>query len=157
MTQTSEFLTYFFENFSSLFLFQRNYCLTDFFETCPDKFITYLGEIQQIISTIPLRFSVLTSDNIDDQEYQLLEQQEFIYNRDDPTHRLISQGLRYQQTIDALGLQKSKWLEEIYKKFNILTLLNYVFRECLDFNFSDKQENIPSAIYHGALFSPQIL
>jgi hypothetical protein len=90
MTESNEFLNYLFDNFSSMFLFQENYCLSDFFETCPDKFVKYLREIQLIISTIPLRFSVLTPDRIDHQKYIELEKNEFIYNRDDPTHRLIS-------------------------------------------------------------------
>lgn len=66
---------------------------------------------------------------------------EFIYNRHDPAHRLVSQGLRDQSAIDSLGLQKAKWLEEVHKKFNVLSLINFIFRECLDTEFAPNEDS----------------
>lgn len=88
-----------------------------------------------------MRFSVLTSDRLEDAEFAEAEQREFIYNRDDPAHRLVSQGLRDQSALDSLGLQKAKWLEEVHKKFNVLSLINFVFRECLDTEFAPSQQS----------------
>ena len=55
-------------------------------------------------------------------------------------------------------MQKSKWLEEVYKKFNILSLINYAFRECLDFCFSEKNQKKEKIIeINGPLFCPSVL
>jgi len=42
--------------------------------------------------------------------------------------------------LDALGLEKSLWIEEVHKRFNILTLLNFAFRECIDTCFARKSD-----------------
>ena len=110
--------------------------MSDFYEFSPKSILDYVNEVQQVITTIPMRFSVLSSDKRDDAEYLEIEQREFIYNRDDPSHRLISQSLRRQVVLDALGLEKSLWIEEVHKKFNILTLFNFAFRECIDTCFA---------------------
>ena len=87
---TKDFLSYLFHHHSALFLFQKAYCLSDFYEFCPKSIIDYVNEVQQVITTIPMRFSALSSDRCDDAEYAEIEQREFIYNRNDPAHRLIS-------------------------------------------------------------------
>ena len=141
VSETRDFLKYLFEHYSALFLFQRTYCLSDFYECCPERILAYLREVQGVITTIPMRFSVLTSDRLEDAEFAEAEQREFIYNRHDPAHRLVSQGLRDQSALDSLGLQKAKWLEEVHKKFNVLSLINFVFRECLDTEFAPHQQS----------------
>ena len=41
------------------------------------------------------------------------------------------ESLRVQSKLDCLGLDKNQWIEEIHRKYNILCLLNYAFRECI--------------------------
>ena len=48
--------------------------------------------------------------------------------------------MRDQSSLDALGLEKRLWIEEVYKKFNVLSLLNFVFRECLATSFAADKE-----------------
>jgi hypothetical protein len=90
VSETKDFFRYLFDNYSALFLFQRAYCLSDFYECCPERVLAYLREVQNVITTIPMRFSVLTADRWEDAEFAETEQREFIYNRHDPAHRLIS-------------------------------------------------------------------
>ena len=92
--------------------------------------LDFIDQMQEVITAIPMRFSSLSSEVIDDQEYQNLVKTEFIYNRYDASHRLISKSFRYQLTLDTLGLEKSLWIEEVHRRFNILSLFNFAFREC---------------------------
>jgi len=65
--------------------------------------LSYVDEIQEVLTAIPMRFSLLSSDKYDDAEYIDLEtNKEFIFNREDPFHRLLSQAFRNQSTLDAL-------------------------------------------------------
>ena len=131
LAATKGFLDYVFQTNSALFLFQRTYCATDLFEFAPHHVLEYINQMQEVLSTIPMRFSILTSDMYDDAEYSEMAAQDFIYNGQEPACRLLAQSLRCQSTLDALGLEKSAWLAEVYKKFNVLSLLNFVFREFL--------------------------
>jgi hypothetical protein len=93
------------------------------------------------MTAIPMRFSVLSSDKIDDAEFAEIKLNEFIYNQQDPAYRLISQSLRYPSSMDALGLKKSYWKEQIHKRFNFLSLLNFAFREYIDTCLSMQAHN----------------
>lgn len=62
-------MAYMFHEWSALFLFQRTHCLSDFFEFCPTKAREYADEVQSTLTTIPLRFSILSSDKMDDAEH----------------------------------------------------------------------------------------
>jgi hypothetical protein len=131
LTATTGFLDYLFQTSSALFLFQRTYCATDLFEFAPPHILEYINQMQEVLSTIPMRFSILTSDMHDDTEYSEMAAKDFIYNGQEPACRLLTQSLRYQSALDVLGLEKSAWIAEVYKKFNVLSLLNFVFREFL--------------------------
>ena len=131
LTATTGFLDYLFQTSSALFLFQRTYCATDLFEFAPPHILEYINQMQEVLSTIPMRFSILTSDMHDDTEYSEMTAKDFIYNGQEPACRLLTQSLRYQSALDVLGLEKSAWIAEVYKKFNVLSLLNFVFREFL--------------------------
>ena len=87
-----------------------------------------------------MRFSILTSDKYDDTEYAELRSRDFIYNSKEPSCLLLTQSLRYQSTLDALGLEKCCWTEEVYKKFNVLSLVNFVFREYLATFLASEEE-----------------
>ena len=39
VSETRDFLKYLFDNYSAMFLFQRAYCLSDFYECCPEKIL----------------------------------------------------------------------------------------------------------------------
>ena len=64
------------------------------------------------MTTIPLRFSVL-AETLDDHEFSVFEEKEFIYNRNDLVYRMISQSLRYPSNLDLLGLDKVDWIVEV--------------------------------------------
>lgn len=81
---------------------------------------------------MPLKFSVLSSDKIDDNSWGQILSREFTYNRYEPYHHLFSKSLRYQSNLDALGREKFQWIEEILRRFNVLSIFNFAFREYLD-------------------------
>jgi len=86
--------------------------------------------MQSVMTTIPLRFGALGSESLSDQDYQTLSHNEFTHLKQDSSHRLLAKSFRYQSTLDVLGLEKSYWIEQVYQRFNLLTLFNYAFREC---------------------------
>lgn len=106
--------------------------MTDLFEFCPRYFNKYVEELQEVLTTVPLKFSVLSSDKIDDNSWGQILTREFTYNRHDPCHHLLSKSLRYQSNLDALGREKFLWIEEILRRFNVLSIFNFAFREYLD-------------------------
>lgn len=87
--KSSAFLDYLFSEHSALFVFQQTYCMTDAFEFCPAYFNEYVTQLQQVLTTVPLRFSVL-GDKFDDGLWSQLQSREFTYNRFDPCHLLLS-------------------------------------------------------------------
>jgi hypothetical protein len=125
-----EFLDYLIDNYGAFFIYQRSFALTDFLENAPQSIVSFVEEMQETVTLIPMKFSVLGSDAIDDHAYQSLVNHEFIYNRQDPSHRLISKSFRYLSVLDMLGMEMPLWKEEVVRRFNILSLLNYAFREC---------------------------
>ena len=114
--------------------------MADFFEFAPASITEFTDRVQEVLTTIPMRFSVLSSDMHDDGEHSEMVGREFIFNEKDPSYRLLSQSLRYQSNLDALGLEKLLWIEEVYRKFNVLSLLNFVFREYLSTFFCPDEE-----------------
>lgn len=107
---------------------------------------------------------MLSVDRMEDSEFDSLERdQEFVFNRFDPVHRLLSQAFRHQRALDALQLsgqvsdsegadgkkQKLKlradWIEEVQRRYNVLALLNYAVRECIDTCLTEKTEEAPQS------------
>jgi len=129
---TMPILDYLFAEHSAHFFFQKSYCMPDLFEFCPDYFNKYVEELQQVLTTVPLKFSVLSSDKIDDNSWSQLLGREFVYNRHEPCYHLLSKSIRNQSNLEALGREKYIWIEEILRRFNVLTIFNFAFREYLD-------------------------
>jgi hypothetical protein len=73
------------------------------------------------------------SDKYEDEQYSLLEDKEFLPFKDDMMHKIISYCLRYPNTLDLLGVDKTDWIIEVIQKFNMISILNYMFREALSF------------------------
>lgn len=120
-----------------MFLFQRTYSMSDMFQFCPDFALEYSSNLEKVVTTVPLRFSVV-SERYDDAAWSVFQQREFAYNRDEPIHRFISDSLRQQSNLDVLSgksssqNQKHAWIESACKRFNIVTLFNYHFLEYID-------------------------
>ena len=87
---------------ASMFLFQRTYSMSDMFQFCPDFALEYSTDLEKVITTVPLRFSVV-SERYDDATWAAFQQREFTYNRDEPIHRFISDSLRQQSHLDVLS------------------------------------------------------
>jgi hypothetical protein len=41
-----------------------------------------------------------------------------------------------------MGVEKCLWVEEVHKKFNVLSLFNYLFRECIDSFFNQDKDHV---------------
>ncbi len=125
-----EFINYLFDNYGSLFVCQKTFCLSEFLDNAPQSIRTYFENVAGILSTIPLRFSIL-KDSLHDNQFADLERHEFIYNKNDFMFKFISQTLRNQSNFDHLGIEKHDWIIEVIQKFNLISILNYIFREAL--------------------------
>jgi hypothetical protein len=47
--------------------------MTEIFQFCPKYVIDYADELQQVLTTVPLKYSILSSDYIDEFSWQTLE------------------------------------------------------------------------------------
>lgn len=63
--------------------------MSEFFELAPKHILKYFGYVASLITTIPLRFSIL-ADTYDDHEYSQFEEVEFIWNKSDILYKMIS-------------------------------------------------------------------
>ncbi|CDW89869.1 UNKNOWN [Stylonychia lemnae] len=131
VSKSTNFLEHLFDNYGAYFIAQKTYCMSEFLELAPLEMKQYFDNVSSVLSTIPMRFDILTDSNIDDSHYQSLENSEFIYNRYDLIYRFVSQSLRQQRYVDYLGLEKHDWIIEVIQKFNMITILNFIMRESL--------------------------
>lgn len=102
--------------------------MTEFFDLAPPQIKHFFDSTASTLSTIPLRLPQL-ADTYDENDWSDLCSKEFIYNQDDVMHKLISTALRQPKILQYLGLEKHEWLIEVNQKFNMLAVLNLVFRE----------------------------
>jgi len=66
LPRSTAFLEYIFDNFGGFFIAQKTYCMSDFLELCPPEMKLYFDNVSSLLSTIPMRFDILTDSNIDD-------------------------------------------------------------------------------------------
>ena len=123
-------MDYLFDTYGGFFIAQKTFCLSDFFDNAPKHIMNYFTNTASLLSTIPLRLQQMT-DQYDECQLAAVEKQEFVYNRNDVMYKFVSQSLRYQNNIDYLGLHKHDWIIEVIQKFNMLFIINYLFREAL--------------------------
>ena len=81
------------EHFGAYFIALRSYCLTEFFEMAPSHMLNYFENTAGIMTTIPLKFPSL-SGGMDESQWTDLCNSEFVYNKEELMHKVISQGLR---------------------------------------------------------------
>eukprot|EP00347_Sterkiella_histriomuscorum_P000210 403376762 len=142
--KSKDFLDYVFDTYGAFYICQRTFCMSDFLDYAPDHIKAYFRNVSLLLTTIPMRFEILTDNNLDDSQYSILENTEFVYNRYDLIYKLISSGMRQQRYIDYLGLEKHDWIVEVIQKFNMISILNYIFREALSLFQNKQQAAIPN-------------
>ena len=86
--------------------------MTEFLEDSPDNIKSFFQHTASILTTIPMKLLNLT-ESYDDNQWQKYNLSEFIYNRDDIIHRLVSEGLRHPKYLEYLGLEKHEWIVEV--------------------------------------------
>lgn len=74
---------------------------------------------------------MLSDNNVDDTQFAEYENSEFIPDRFDIMYRFISQSLRQTRCVETLGIEKQDWIVEVTQKFNLISIMNFVFREAL--------------------------
>ena len=129
LERTQSFLGYLVEHFGAYFIALRSYCLTEFFEMAPSHMLNYFENTAAIMTTIPLKFPSL-SGGMDESQWTDLCNSEFVYNKEELMHKVISQGLRQPKVFsDYMGHEQNEWLAEASQRFNVLSVLNFIFRE----------------------------
>lgn len=142
LERTQTFLQYIFNTFGGFFIANKTYCMSEFFEIAPPNIQTYFNNTSVTLTTIPLRLPSL-ADAYDDNTWGDLCTSEFIYNKDDIMHKLISKGLRHPKVLEYMGLEKHEWLVEVSQKFNMLAIMNQILREAIKvcaFKAAESQE-----------------
>ena len=110
--------------------------MTEFFELAPRNIQQYFDNVSSILSSMPLRIPSI-SNAFTDNEWIDINQSEFIYNRSDIMHKVISECLRQPKNLEFLGHNLPEtdentphdWIIEVTQKFNMLTVINFIMRE----------------------------
>jgi hypothetical protein len=129
-------LSYIFETFGAYFIAQKTYCMTEFFDLAPTNIQQYYDNVSAILSSMPLRIPSL-ANSFTDNEWIDINQSEFIYNRSDIIHKVVSECFRQPKNLDylshnALESDENKlhdWIIEVTQKFNMLSVINFIMRE----------------------------
>ena len=100
--------------------------MTELFDVAPAPVLNFFENTASIMTTIPLK---LIQSDLDEHEWHDLQCSEFVYNRSDLLYRVISESLRQPKVMEYMGLDKHEWLTEVTQKFNMLAVINYLFRE----------------------------
>lgn len=123
------FLQYLVDTFGAFFIAQRSYCLTELFDNAPQPILSFFENAASIMTTIPLKFD--TSGMLET-EWNDIQATEFVYNKGDLLYRLVSEALLQPKVMEYMGLDKPEWLIEVTQKFNMLGVINFLFREGIE-------------------------
>ena len=102
--------------------------MTEIVEHAPLHIKSFFDKTANILTTIPMKLANLANAHNDNQWSDIIKY-EFIYNRDDLLHKMVSSALRQPKVIEYMGLEKHEWLVEVTQKFNMLAMLNSLIRE----------------------------